>query len=265
MKSGQWTAVLLSGMATALAMPAAHAGWVTPSLVSPPPVPTPCNPKPFTTPTPSACLLTGNSVLEALGPGYILRSTFSGPITINNVVVGTVYDRVYCIGSNSTCTTTGADANTYVIATRTRLNSEQWNGHSTESFEINDTVRAMKTSESADAAYWMGPDSGGSTTSSDPDLALANLKWVEQVGRTQYGLNDANMDLRANAYMDFRQDVNANDPDGTSSQWSAWTFARQICSGGVPTTRATFSIKLWEGGEELQDHYTQWMSGYKCT
>ncbi len=45
MKSGQWTAVLLSGMATALAMPAAHAGWVTPSLVSPPPVPTPCNPE----------------------------------------------------------------------------------------------------------------------------------------------------------------------------------------------------------------------------
>ncbi len=49
----------------------------------------------------------------------------------------------------------------------------------------------------------------------DPDAALANMKWVEQVGRTQFGLNDDDEDLRANAYMDFRQDVNASDPDGT--------------------------------------------------
>ncbi len=106
MKTGQWTAVLLSGMATALAMPAAHAGWVTPSLISPPPVPTPCNPKPFTTQRPARACSRATPCWRRWARGYILRSMFSGPITINGINVGTVYDRVYCLGSGTTCTTT---------------------------------------------------------------------------------------------------------------------------------------------------------------
>lgn len=259
MKSGKWTALLLSALATGLAMPAAHAGWVTPSHPTGTPVLTTCNPKPFPPSPPSTCMLTGATLLDAVGPGYIQRSSASASIVINGVTVGTLYDRVLCPGSGTTCSST-----TYVLAVRVRLNSNAWNGHSSESFEVNDTTRAVLSALSADAAYYMGPPTG-STTSANPDLALANQKWLEYVGRTQYGLNEAMSGTRSNGYMGFRQDYNANDPDGVSSQWSAWLLVRQVCASGVPTTRPNFSIKLWEGGEEAQDHYAQWMAGYKCS
>ncbi len=108
------------------------------------------------------------------------------------------------------------------------------------------------------------PTRAAASTSANPDLALANQKWVEAVGRTEYGLNEALSGTRSNGYMGFREDYNANDPDTVSSQWSAWLLVRQTCEFGVPTTRPNFTIKLWEGGEESQDHYAQWMAGYKC-
>lgn len=265
MKSIRLKPMALMALVVLCGADAARADWVTVSS-SGSPVLTTCNPKPFTTPTPSTCLLTGNTLPAAMGTGYILRSSTSANITVNSVVVGVLYDRVYCLGVGTSCTTSGAGANTYVLATRIHLNGSTWNGHNTDSFEVNDTIRAIKSTVSvADIAYWMGPDSGGSTTSTDPDLALADMKWLEYSGRTQYGLNDAMVGTRDDNYIDHRQDVNANDPDGVSSQWSAWLLVRQVCPSGVPTTRPSFTIKLWEGGEEAQDHYTQWMAGYKCS
>ncbi len=265
MKRTRLASLLLStSVVTMSYLPAANAGWVTVTSGGSPVLAT-CNPKPFTTPTPSTCLLTGQTLLAALGTGYIQKSATSGAITANGVNVGTIYDRVYCIGTGTTCTTTGTGANTYVLAVRIRLNASAWNGHNSQSFEINDTIRAIKSTVDADIAYWMGPTTGGSTTSTSPDTALANGKWLEYSGRTQYGLNDTQVGVRDNNYIDFRQDVNANDPDGVSSQWSAFLLVRQVCSGGVSTTRPSFTVKLWEGGEEAQDHYTQWLAGYKCT
>jgi len=260
MKYGSLKSLAWAGVVAICGMPTAHAGWVT-VTDSGSPVLTSCNPKPFTVPAPSTCLLTGNTLVAALGTGYILRSSTSASITINGVTVGTLYDRVYCLGSGTTC----SSANTYVLGTRVRLNSNAWNGHSSESFEINDIIRLIKNGVAADSAYWMGPTSGGSTTSPSPDLGLANQKWLEYTGKTQYGLNDASVGVRDNNYIDHRQDANANDPDGVSSEWSAWLLVRQVCSGGVATTRPSFTIKLWEGGEESQDHYTQWMAGYRCS
>ncbi len=143
---------------------------------------TACNPSPFTIPPPATCLLTGTSLLNASRSGLPPALEYFGPIVINGVTVGTLYDRVLCVGSGSTCST-----NTYILAMRVRLNSNAWNGHNNESFEVNDTSRAVLGALTADAAYMMGPSSGGSTTSGNPDLALANQKWVEDVGRTQYG------------------------------------------------------------------------------
>lgn len=261
MKLGHWKSMAISGALTLCCAQAAHAGWVTVSDTSTP-VLTSCNPKPFTVPAPSTCLLTGNTLLAALGSGIILSASQSSSININSVTVGTLYDRAYCYGSAGVCATSGANANTYIFAARVRLNSNAWNGHNSESFEINDIIRKIVNPGAADSAYWMGPTTGGSTSSSNPDLALANQKWLEYTGKTQYGLNDTLVGTRDNNYIDHRQDVNANDPDGVSSQWGAFLLVKQVCPNGI--TSGTFTIKLWEGGEEAQDHYTQWMSGYKC-
>ena len=262
MKLGTWKLMLISGAATLCCVPVAQAGWVTVSN-SGTPVLTTCNPKPFTVPAPSACLLTGNTLLAAMGAGIILKNSMTPPITINSVNVGTLYDRAYCYGAAGVCATSGANANTYIFATRVHLNSNAWNGHNSESFEVNDIIRKITSGVSADSAYWMGPTTGGSTTSTNPDLGLANQKWLEYTGKTQYGLNDTLVGTRDNNYIDHRQDANANDPDGVSSEWSGWLLVKQVCPSGI--TYSTFTIKLWEGGEEAQDHYTQWMSGYRCT
>ncbi len=106
----------------------------------------------------------------------------------NGSNVGTVYDRWYCYGTGATCATSGTNANTYILATRVHLNAGQWNGHNAESFEVNDLIRKIKSGVNADSAYWMGPPPPlGSTTSASPDTALANMKWVEYTGKTQYG------------------------------------------------------------------------------
>jgi len=261
MKRSLLTTSLLTTVAAMAAVPSANAGWLTVTQ-SGTPVLSPCNPKPFTTPTPSTCLLTGQTLLAALGSGYIQKGTSTGNITANSTVVGTYYDRIYCIGTGTTCATSGTGANTYVLAYRFKLTNLAWNGHNSQSFEVNDTIRAVKSTVGADIAYWMGPTTGGSTTSANPDTALANGKWLEYSGHTQKGLNDTGVGTRDNTYIDFRQDVNANDPDGVSSPWSAFLLVRQVCSGGLTT--GNFNVKLWEGGEEAQDHYTQWGPGNLC-
>lgn len=265
MKLGHWKSMLISGAVTALCcVPAAQAGWVTVSNSGP--VLTACNPKPFPPTPPSTCLLPGNTVAAAIGPNAILFDSASTPIVINGVTVGTLYDRVYCYGTGGVCATSGANLNKFALATRVLLNTNAWNGHNSESFEVNDLIRRIINGITTESAYYMGPPAAacGSITSTDPDCGVANQKWMEYTGKTQYGLNDTLVATRDNDYIDHRNDANANDPDGVSSKWSAWVFVRQTCSSGVSADPVNFRIKLWEGGEEAQDHYTQWMPGFVC-
>jgi hypothetical protein len=272
MELGKWKLMLISGAVTTLCcVPAAQAGWVTVTN-SGSPVLTACNPKPFTFPTPSTCLLTANTLVDAVGPNAILVRSNSVAIVANGVTVGTLYDRVYCYaptGGGSSCAASGPNLNKYTLATRVELVATPWNGHSNESFEVNDIIRQILSGVSADSAYWMGPPvpptgCGNINASADPDCGLANQKWVEYTGKTKYGLNDALMGTRDNLYIDHRNDANADDPDSVDSKWSAWVVVKQTCSHGVSTDPVDFSIKLWEGGEESQDHYTQWMPGFIC-
>src|SRR5262245_28408814 len=140
MKLGHWKSMLISGAVTALCcVPAAQAAFVTVSNSGT--VLTACNPKPFTTPTPTACLVTGNTLVAAIGPNAILFDSSSTPITINGVTVGTLYDRVYCYGTGGVCATSGTNLNKYTLTMRVLLNTNAWNGHNSESFEVNDLIR----------------------------------------------------------------------------------------------------------------------------
>ncbi|MBS0448288.1 MAG: hypothetical protein JSR59_20365 [Proteobacteria bacterium] len=268
----------------------AHADWVTVSN-SGAPLAT-CNPKVGTpplqhqSPTLTTCKLTGLPGSAAI-PGYILKAkAMTGavegvPITVNSVNVGTLYDRVYCKGTGTTCDT----SNTYIIASRAYMNGTPspknthcptWSGATTQCFEINNIFRAIRGTNPTDIGYFMGTTAG----STNPDVALA-YKYLEYAGKTYKGLNQitppgnanytnlvATGDRNATQIM-FQSDTNVFDPDanGTtskSSQWSPWLYARQVCPGGFNPVRQVFKVKYWEGGEEGQINQNIQASAYVC-
>jgi len=264
-------ALLLAAAALFYNAPA-HAGWCTLTDTGAPL--TTVNPKPFTVPPPSTCLLAPSDL-----SGYILKASRQANITVSGVKVGDLYDRVYCLGTGTTCDAT----NTYVIATRVRMaatpvnfparnpNCPLWSGTSNDCFEINNFFRNIRgtaaTPVTADAGYLMG---SGSSTGTDPDNSLA-VKYVEYVGKTYKGLNQlvppGTAADRDNTKAMFWNDVNIFDPDGTNSPWSAWLYVRQNCPFGGASdhyTLASFAIKYWQGGEEGQFQTNVQASAYAC-
>jgi hypothetical protein len=236
------------------------------------------NPKPFTVPPPSTCSIAGLPGSSAL-PGYILKASRQADITVSSVKVGDLFDRVYCLGTGTACDST----NTYIIATRVRLNPTPvnfparnpncplWSGTSNECFEINNVFRNIRgTSASpiaSDVGYWMGT---GSSTGTDPDNSLST-KYLEYTGKTYKGLNQVTPPGtsadRDNTKAMFWADANVFDPDGSNSSWSPWFYVRQNCPfGGTGDhyTLTSFAIKYWQGGEESQIPTNVQASAYAC-
>ena len=154
------------------------------------------NPKPFVVPPPSACLIDGLPGTATDLPGYILKASRQADITVSGVKVGDLFDRVYCLGTGSTCDAT----NTFILATRVHMaatpvnfpdrnpNCPLWSGTSNECFEINNFFRNIRgtnaTAVPASVGYWMG---SGSTSGTDPNNSLA-VKYLEYTGKTYKGL-----------------------------------------------------------------------------
>lgn len=256
----------------AFAATPAQADWVTLATTGTPTL-TVCNPKiNIDTPqetqsaTVTTCKVDGLPGSAAI-PGYIQRASRTANITLNSKVVGTLHDRVWCRGTGTTCDAT----NTYILGARILLNTTAWNP-SGLSFEVNDLMRAVRPATSLDIAYFMGTND---TAAQTPDNALAK-KYVEYSGRTLQGLfepsTSAQTNLnktRNNAWVDFRADINANDPDSNppfsvSSKWSPWLLVRQVCPTGFNPTPQNLKIRLWEGGEEGQAPQPILTAGYVC-
>ncbi|HEY0943589.1 MAG TPA: hypothetical protein VGE08_26120 [Steroidobacter sp.] len=236
------------------------------------------NPKPFTVPPPSTCTVGGLPGESGGLPGYFLKATRQANITVSGVVVGTLYDRVYCLGTAPTCDST----NTFILATRVRMaatpvnfparnpNCPLWSGTSNECFEINNffrNIRGTGPALAASVSYWMG---SGSLTGTDPNNSLAE-KYLEYTGKTYKGLNQvvppgASGD-RDNGRVMYWADTNIFDPDGVNSVWSPWLFVRQNCPfGGSGDHYAVtdFAIKYWQGGEESQIPTNIQAQAYAC-
>ncbi|MBS0448296.1 MAG: hypothetical protein JSR59_20405 [Proteobacteria bacterium] len=296
----------------------AHADWVTLPNSGAPMVA--CNPKTGTPPTQTqsptltTCKVTG--LPPAILTGYVQAAqvytgaTEGASITINSVVVGTRYDRVYCKG-----TVTGTIPNQVatcdytqplVIATRLQMsptpNNTGRNTHcpvwaaspNNDCFEVNNVFRLIRGSNpvfngsggittpavevTTSIAYFMGTTDG----SSDPNLALAK-KYLEYAGKSSKGLNQYTPLGNANyinnpvtpgdrdaTHVMFQSDTNVYDPDANppysySSQWSPWVMARMSCPTGYNApTAGTFSIRLYEGGEEGQVNQNISSTGYSC-
>lgn len=263
----------------AAAAPAA-AQWVT-LTDSGTPILATFNPKTVVSPTPTVCTQTGlpptqtpvytQSTSLATGKfgglpgsaamtGYVATPVRSATATLTTgspaVTVGTLYDRVYCTGSGSTCDGT----NTYVFATRAILNTNIAGPGG--AFEINDFFRAVPTTATAvKAGYYMGV-SGGTA----PDNSQS-FKYLEYAGRTNSGLGQTV--TRSQGYVNFRADTNASDPDrcepySYNSANSPWLYARLTCSGGVSTSPTAFKVRVRQGGEEAQPVVSISVSGFVC-
>jgi hypothetical protein len=250
----------------------------TPPATTPPPIIT-VHPKPFTPPVPSTCTVGGLPGGTGGLTGYIQKASRQADITVSGVKVGDLYDRVYCLGSGSTCDS----SNTFILATRIRMNPTPvnfparnpncplWSGTSNDCFETNNIFRDIRCSGpslTAWASYWMG---SGSTTGTDPDNSLA-VKYLEYTGKTYKGLNQvvppgtwaADGD---NCRVMYWADTNVFDPDLTHSMWSPWLFVRQNCPFGGTGDHyqiKNFAIKYWQGGEETQIPTNIQAQAYAC-
>jgi hypothetical protein len=235
------------------------------------------HPKPFTPPVPSTCEV-GNLPGQPGGlPGYIEKIGRTAPIIINGITIGTLHDRVYCLGTGTTCDAT----NTFILATRVRMsptasalnpNCPVWSGATTECFEINNFFRNIRGTsgapQSAWVSYWMGTSN---TTGTDPNTSLS-AKYLEYTGKTYKGLNQvtppgSDPPDRDNTKVMFWADTNVFDPDLSNSMWSPWLMVRQNCPTGGAADHyqlSTFAIKFWQGGEEGQIQQNIQASAYTC-
>lgn len=228
--------------------------------------------------------ITGANINAALASlGHILKSSRTAPIVVNGINVGTLHDRVYCLGTGTTCNAT----NTYTLALRVQLNANVWNPTG-RSFEINDFFRAIRASVAANVAYYRGTVNALPTSApaippfpattpapgTDPNTA-SSYKDLEVVGRTLQGLFEPSTSAQYaakttnNAWIDFRADANKNDPDVSppwsyNSEWSPWLLVQQVCPTGYNTTPQALKARLWQGGEEGQTPQAILTSAYVC-
>ncbi|MBQ0958120.1 hypothetical protein KAK06_04035 [Ideonella sp. 4Y11] len=257
--------------ATLLAASAAQADWVTVSDAGTP-VLSVCNPKTgkggqqTQDPNLSTCKVDGLPGSPSM-PGYTRIKATSTPITVNTVQVGTLHDWVWCAGTSQVCD----GSNSYILGTRVELNdSTDW-GSTGESFEINDFTRAIKPDQPAQIAYFMGTVDNGTSAAT-----AKAYKYMEYAGRTRKGLGEyagsKKGDLnptRNNAWIDFRSDTNADDPDANppfsfSSPWSPWMMVHQICANGIKPAQVGNKLRLHQGGEEGQPDVEVYASAYVC-
>lgn len=257
---------------------AAQAQWVT-LTDSGTPVLSNINPKTLVLPQPATCAQNGlppsdppvrrQSATLATGkftglpgsaamPGYVATPLRQSTVTLSTggVTVGTLYDRVYCTGSGSTCDGT----NTYVFATRAILNTNlTGNG---DTFEINDFFRAVPaTATGVQAGYYMGRSGGAAPNDSQA------FKYLELSGRTNNGLGQTI--TRNQGFVNFRVDTNASDPDrcepySFNSANSPWLYARLRCPNGVSTAPGSLKLRVRQGGEEGQLPVSISVSGFVC-
>lgn len=134
--------------------------------------------------------------------GYDLVASRSAPLIVNDVTVGTVFDKVW---------RSSANPKRYIFGTRVVLNTNQWDS-SGASFNVNDLFRQTLPHKAVHVAYHLG----GAT------------KALQVAGRTVQGLNefDGAQPDRDNTWVDFRVDANAADPDGLSSPKSPWVLTK---------------------------------------
>lgn len=196
-----------------------------------------CNPT--QNPSELACKVNGLPGSASL-PGYIVKSSATRNIVSSGRIVGTLYDRVWCLGSGTTCNAT----KTYILGMRAR----QLVAPPPDYFYINDIFRKIRPGSTVDVAYFMGAVSGGT----DPNTAGAG-RYLYYSGRTLHGLNEpvfsGQTKTTNNTWIDFRVVSNSTDRYYNRTEWTPWVLARQACVSDYNPTPQPLSARLWDIGE----------------
>ncbi|WP_293368575.1 hypothetical protein [Nevskia sp.] len=209
-------------------------------------------------PTRNECRVFGNlptgrfagTLAGRQGLWRLVRSNVGQPLIANGTRIGTLDDRVWQRNNS----------NEYVFGMRVSVENRLWtppSGVCTDTtpayFEINDMFRnGFAAITGLDIAYRQGTAEEGA--------------WL--VGRTAQGLNqyagspDGLSPARNNDLVDFRTDVNFEDPDGTSVFNSSYMMVAATLPNGVSDNPSTGAVRIYQGGEEGQCLFSVTASGY---
>lgn len=211
-------------------------------------------------PTNNVCRVFGNlpqgrfagTLAGRQGLWRLVRSNLGQNIVANGTVIGRLDDQVW--QRNNT--------NEYVFGMRVTLVNAQWTppasvcGSATQPdyFEINDMFRSgFGAAQNLSVAYRQGNAEEGAW------LAGRTAQGLNQYAGSPGGLNP----LRNNNFVDFRTDVNFEDPDGTSVFNSSFMLVTATLPNGVSTNPVANAVRLYQGGEEGQCQFSVNLSGFQ--
>ncbi|WP_028312715.1 hypothetical protein [Derxia gummosa] len=170
--------------------------------------------------------------------GFTLVASRSTPIIKNEVTIGTLHDRVWRLGP------------AYVFGTRVQLNAEPWD-LSGLAFNLNDLARQVLPDEPVVIAYRQ-------------DRPAAR-KALIAAGRTFLGLNEyeGRQPGRDNGWVDFRIDVNAAEPEGTSSPSSPWLYVLTRAPAGHAVKPFAFRLLSSDVEDPETERTELYLPGYQ--
>jgi hypothetical protein len=175
--------------------------------------------------------------------GYNLVASRSAPIVINDVVVGTQFEKVW-----RHCT----DRSLYIFGARVQMNANVWDDTGA-AFNVNDLLRQTRTDSPVAVAYNVG--------------SPASTKQLQYAGRTATGLYeyDTAQPARDNAWVAFRIDANAAESSGASSPNSPWLLTKTRAPEGFEVQ--DFALRLLNSENEAVDQNSIYSAGYQpiCT
>lgn len=169
--------------------------------------------------------------------GFSQVASRSSDIVKNDVVIGTLYERVWRSSNGQV-----------IFGSRIVLNDSPYN-LSGLSFNANDLMRQVLASKGVDIAYYMPGDPA---------------KAVKYAGRTVQGLNeyDTVQPARDNGWVDFGIDTNAAEPSGPSAAGSPWLLARTTAPAGYSVQ--PFAIRILNSDvQDLSEATEIFLSGYQ--
>lgn len=232
MKRWRWHAPLAAALAMAGAGTVSAAGFERLTKHSGP-VLKACNPGDSASNT--VCRVTGLPGES----GYQLVASRSAPLVRNETVVGTLYEKVW---------RHQGDTKLYIFGVRLQLNAEA-SDSSGLAFNVNDLFRQTLPKKIVSVAY---------------QQATAT-KALRRAGRTVQGLNEYEgaQPERNNAWVGFRIDANAAEPQGPSSASSPWLLAKTRAPKGVEIN--DFGVRLLNSqfADPLADAYDLFVAGYR--
>ncbi|WP_293391158.1 hypothetical protein [Nevskia sp.] len=211
-------------------------------------------------PTTGVCKVTGNFPTGSTpgtfpglsGSNWAVYATNNNQAVIaNGTTIGNLDDRIWRNGSTTE----------YVFGFRLQMVNTLWTPPSGTCpsttptyFEVNDMFRNGFTGRTGlQIAYRQGSAEEGAWFSGRTNQGL------NEYASSPEGLNPA----RSADWVNFRTDVNIDDPDSLSNANSAWMFVRVVSSTAPSSSAVANAIRLSEGGEEGQCQFSINLNGLK--